>query len=437
MRRHFFIALAVSFAVLAAGLLAYYWANLPITLRVAVGPMGSQNTRLVAALSQHLARERHPLRLKLVLTESVAASAKAIDDDKVDLAVVRADVAMPLRARTAVIMHRDAAILMALPRSGIAQVADLKGRSIGVIRDDLGNRQLIATVLSQYEVPQDSVTIVPLDSGKDVQAALSEGRVDAVLAVSTVTGRTMTDAVAGATAAAGGPPVFIPITEADAIEQRLPVLETLEVVRGTFGGNPPRPAETFETVGVSHRLVAHINLDDSVVAELTRLIFSLRPALANDVSVANHIESPETSKSSVMPVHPGAAAYYEGAVLTFFERYGDWFYLVIMVLSIAGSGFAAMASSAASRARARNMMLLSELLAIVRAAHACTSEAELDRLERQADEILAAALVKAGHGHIDNAGVAAFTLGLDQARRAISERRQALGVAPSLSRAAE
>jgi hypothetical protein len=97
-----------------------------------------------------------------------------------------------------------------------------------------------------------------------------------------------------------------------------------------------------------------------------------------------------------------------------------------MALSIAGSGIAAMASSAANKARARNMELLRELLAIVRRAHEGRSIEELDELDRQADDILGAALAKAGSGGIDNAGVAAFTLGLDQARRAIGERRRIL-----------
>jgi hypothetical protein len=52
------------------------------------------------------------------------------------------------------------------------------------------------------------------------------------------------------------------------------------------------------------------------------------------------------------------------------------------------------------------------------------------------------ALAKAGSGGIDNAGVAAFTLGLDQARRAIGERRRILlaqggAEAPELAQAAE
>ena len=438
MRRPLFVTLAVGLAVLGGGLLAYQWNSLPTTLRIAVGPLGSENTRLVVALAQRLARERQAVRLKIVLTDGVAGSARAIEDGKAELAIVRTDVAMPVSAQTMAIMHRDAAILVTTPLTGISQISGLIGRNVGVVRDIPGNRALLELVLAQYEIAKENVTIVTLNSPNEVEAALESRRVDAVMAVGTVTGRTMTETIFGATQAAGGAPVFIPIGEADAIEQRLPVFETLEIVRGTFGGAPPRPAETFETVGVSHRLVARTSLDDGVVSELTRLIFSHRPALAAEVPLANRIETPETAKGSALPVHPGASAYYEGEVQTFFERYGDWLYLVIMVLSIAGSAFAAMASSAAGRSRARNMALLSDLLSIVRRAHDIATIEELDALDREADEILASALDKAGSGGIDNAGVAAFTLGLDQARRAIGERRRILlAQQPPLSQAAE
>ena len=426
MRRHLVITLAVGLAMLAASLLAYHWSQMPTTLRIAVGPMGSEDTRLVAAAAQHLTRERQSVRLKLVLTEGVAASAQAIDDDKVDLAVVRSDVALPLKAPTIAILHRDIALLMTLPNSGISQVSGLWGRNVGIIRNQNANRLLFETALEQYGIPKTSVTTIMLNTPGEVEEGLRTKRIDAVLAVGSVTGHTVTEAVAAVAAAAeGGAPVFIPLTEADAIAQRLPAFEELEVVRGSFGGAPPRPPDRLETLGITHRLVAQDRLDENVVAELTRLIFAIRPALATEVPLAHRIEAPETEKGSSLPLHPGAAAYYEGEVRSFFERYGDWFYLLIMALSILGSGAAGLASSAANQARARNMALLSELLAIVRDAHHAEPE-ELERLDRKADEILAQALAKAGSGGIDNAGVAAFTLGLDQARRAIAERRRIL-----------
>jgi TRAP transporter TAXI family solute receptor len=437
MRRHLFIALAACFATLAAGLLAYQWTSLPTTLRIAVGPPGSDDARLVLAAAQHLARERHGIRLRVLPTEGVAASAQAIEDGKAQLAIVRTDVAMPTKAQTVAIMHRDAALLLTTPQTGIAKVSGLWGRNIGILRGNPVDETLLRTILAQYEVPADSVPVVHLAGPSEVEAAFTLNRVDAVLVVGTVTSRAVAETVAAVAQAGGTPPVFVPVGEADAIELRLPAYESLEIVRGTFGGTPPRPAETVETLGVSHRLVALETLDDRVVSELTRLIFAIRPALSTEIPLANRIEGPELSKSAALPIHSGAAAYYEGEIQTFFERYGDWFYVALFGLSILGSGAAAFASRAANRSRARNIALLGELLAIVRSARDARSEDEIDALERRADAILATALAKAGGGGIDSSGVAAFTLGLDQAQRALTERRMILLAHPPLSQAAE
>ncbi|HEY8565519.1 MAG TPA: TAXI family TRAP transporter solute-binding subunit [Beijerinckiaceae bacterium] len=438
MRRLVLTLLAAALALFALSLLGVQYLTAPTTLRVAVGPMSSEDTRLMAAVAQYLARERAAVRVKLVLTEGVAGSAESLDNGKADLAVVRTDAAVPPKAQTLVIMHRDAAVLMTTGATKIERVAGLSGKTVGIVRRIDANAKLLATVLNHYEIEPGTVRTILFDSAAAVADALRAGEIDAVLAVGTPSGKTVTDAVAAVTQAAGGPPVFVPINEADAIAQRLPAFESFEIVRGTFGGSPPRPMESVTTLGVNHRLVATPELDDDIASELTRLIFAMRPAIATEVPLANRIEAPDTSKSSSLPVHPGAAAYYEGEVQTFFERYGDWMYLGIMVISIAGSAAAAMAGKTANHNRARKVSLLNRLLDIVRAARRADTLAELDALESEADDILGRALSKAGQDGIDEASMVAFTLGLDQARHAIGERRRWLETHPTpLSQAAE
>ncbi|MFE1600740.1 TAXI family TRAP transporter solute-binding subunit [Methylobacterium sp. ID0610] len=421
MRRHVPITLAALLALLAAGLLAYQWAWLPSTLRVAVGPPGGEDTRMIGAIAQSLTRNHEDVRLRVVPTSGTAESAAVAEREKADLAVVRSDVGIPASTQTVAILHRDAAVLMTADPA-LTTVPDLNGRRVGVVRPQVGNAKLLDTLLEQYELPPGSVAVVPLGHGDDAGRALKEGQADAVFVVAPLTGPTMREAVASI-ARAGLQLGFIPVGEAAAIVRRSPVLEAVEIGRGTFGGTPPRPAEAFTTIGVSHRLVAQAKLPDSTVSELTRLIFVTRPGLVGEVPLANQIEAPETAKGASLPLHPGAEAYYDGEIETFFERYGDWFYLLVMCLSILGSAAATLVSRAANRSRARDMELLRQLLAIVRATRDVEDEDELFDLEHKADEILAAALARAGTGAIDNAGVAAFTLGLDQARRAIAERR--------------
>jgi TRAP transporter TAXI family solute receptor len=427
MRRSLALLLAACLALFGLGLVAYQFAVQPTVLRLAVGPPAGEDARLASAAAQWLLRERASLRLRVVPAAGEEDAAAALSEGKADLAVVRTDIAMPAKAQTMAIMHRDAGLLIAPERSGIRRVADLRDRAVGIVRRLPANSRMLETILRQYQIPPETVRLVPLGGPGDVEAALRAGSIDAAFAVGAVSGRLLGDTVAAvAQAGDGAAPVFVPVSEADAIALRSPMLQSLELVRGAFGGTPPRPAEALRTLGTSHRLVASSQLDDATVAEATRLLFTMRPALSADVPVADRLEGADTSKSSSLPVHPGAAAYYDGEVQTFFERYSDWIYLGIMALSIAGSALAGIASTAAARNRTRTLGLLEQVLGIVRLARSAGTEPELQALEREADEVLAVALGKAGTGGLDEAGISAFTLGLDQARQAISERRRML-----------
>lgn len=438
MRRPFLIGLAASLLAIGLGLLGWRVMSAPTVLRIGVGPAGTEDARLIAAIAQNLSHEHETVRLKIVPTDGEAESAEALDEERVDLAVVRTDIAVPEKSQTIAILHRDAAVLVALPDRGIATLSDLRGHAIGIVRKVAANRQLLDSLLAHYEVPKDSVRVEVIETAAEVEEALRSRRVDAVLAIGSLGGRTLTETVAGAAAAGGAPPVFVPVSESEAIALRSPVYESLDIVRGAFGGAPPRPADVVKTLAVSHRLVGATSLEDATVSELTRLLFVMRPALAREVPLANRIEAPDVSKSSALPNHPGAAAYYEGEVQTFFERYDDWIYLGVMVLSIVGSAFAGLASTAGARRRARTLGMLQRLLGIVRLARAAESAHELGALEHECDEILGVALDEAGTGGLDDAGVSAFTLGLDQARHAIAARRAAIGDArPPLAAAAE
>ena len=353
MQRPALLALAALLLAIGISALAWQIGSAPTTLRVAVGAPGSEDSRLIAAIGAALSRERETIRLQIVPTRGPAESARALDEGRADLAVARTDIAMPEKGQTVAIMHRDVVLMLARPGGGVATVPDLRGRTIGIVRDVAANRRVLDAMLAFYDVPQVDVRVVPLAGAPEIEQEMRAGRVDAVLAVGTLSGRTVTETFAAAVAAAGGAsPVIVPVPEAEAIAQRSAIFETFEIVRGAFGGSMARPAEAVRTLGVNHRLVASANLEEEHMSELARLIFALRPRVAAEVPLANRIEAPDTSKSSSLPVHPGAAAYYDGEVQTFFERYSDWIYVGIMVLSILGSCFAGFASTVAARRRA-------------------------------------------------------------------------------------
>jgi TRAP transporter TAXI family solute receptor len=413
------------FAACAVVAFLFHMATAPTVLRLAAGPIGSDDVRMAAAIVQGVNREKSGIRLRLVLADGLADSARRLERGEADLAILRPDVAMPTRAETLLIMRRFFPFFVAGATRNIERVSELRGRRIGVVTAPAENVELLKMVLGYYELPVEGVEIVPLRVD-DIQPAVSEGRIDVLFAVGALNASTRSPGVAVIRAAFGPTAVFIPIREADALAQRVPAIETGEIVRGAFGGDPPKPAEALPTISVTHRLVADQRIDDQSVAELTRRILSQRAALANEVPAMQGIEAPSTARDAALPVHPGAIAFLDGTERSFFDRYGDWFYLGVMAMSLLGSAGAAMLSQASQTRRRAAMQGLTRVVQMISAAREAERVETIEELEREADSILAAALDDMARQHIDEAGLAAYRLAMDQLGRAVAERRRTL-----------
>jgi len=423
MGRRGFMALAGGLALLGIAASVFYFVSQPRTLRLAVGPLGSEDARMAAGFVQGLNREKSSIRVRLVLTEGSEESAKRVDSGQADLAIVRPDIALPSQADTALITRRTFPFFITSKESAIGRIADLRGHKLGVVRNPAGNLALLKLVLAQYEVHPDEVEIVGLLPEEIVPAA-REKRIDAFFSINAVGSRANNDGIGRLRSAWGEDPVLIPIREADAIQARHRSIEVGEIVRGALGGDPPRPAETLPTIAITSRLMAAQSLDDSLVGELVKNVLALRLTLAAELPSIQGLEAPSTDKDSPLPVHSGAAAFIDGDQETFFERYGDWFYLGVMGLSMLGTGGAAVLSRESAARRRRAMAGLDRLLALLTEIRAAPDEIALQGLEREADGVLMQVLGDYSQGDIDGGGLSAYRLAMDQVGRAAAERRQ-------------
>ncbi|KRE11278.1 hypothetical protein ASE63_20185 [Bosea sp. Root381] len=407
------------FGITAAG---FYVANQPHTLRLAVGPLGSEDARMAAGFVQGLNREKAPVRLRLILTEGSQESARKVDDGEADLAILRPDIALPAKADTALITRRTFPFFITGKETAIGRIADLRGKRIGVVRNPPGNIPLLRLVLEQYEVRAEDVTIVGLTPDEIVPAA-REKRIDAFFSVNAVGARTSGDGTGRLRSAWGEDPVLIPIREADALAARVRAIETGEIVRGALGGDPPRPSENLPTIAITSRLFAAQDLDEDVVGSLVSALLGLRVTLAAELPQIQGLEAPATDKDAPLPVHIGAAAFIDGEQKTFFERYGDWFYLGVMGLSLLGTGAAGVLGRESAVRRKRAMAGLDRLLALLPKIRATSDVAALNLYRAEADAILLEVLGDFGQGDLDSSAIAAYRLVFDQVSRAVVEAK--------------
>jgi TRAP transporter TAXI family solute receptor len=434
-RKMTLIVVAGALAIVAAVAGAYYFAMKPVPLRVAVGPANSDDVKVVQALVQAFSRDHNAVRLRPILTEGATASAKALADGKVDLAIIRGDLDVPKNARAVATLRKNV-VVMWVPaaakgkKSGpkITKIAQLAGKRIGVIGRTQANINLLNIILRQYGVDPAKVTTVQF-STTEVAEAVKDQKVDAFLAAGPVNSKITADAIT-ASSREGGVPTFLAIDSAEAIAQNFPMYEASEIPAGVFGGSPARPDDDVKTISFSHYIVARQGLTEATVAAFTRQLFSIRQQLITDFPLAAKIETPDTDKDAVIPVHPGAAAYVDGEEKTFLDRYSDYIWWSLMGLSAMGSAGAWFASYLKKDERTSNASQRDRLLDMLALARHSESLEELDQMQAEADTILRDTLNCFEHGAIEEGTLTAFNIALEQFHNAVADRKSLIGMIP-------
>ena len=440
-----------SLLVLAAGIFLFgaaaatlYYVLRPVTLRIAVGPPGSDDQKLIQALAQIFARDSLSVRLAPISTEGATESLALLTAKKADLAVARGDLDLPGNAESVAILRKNVVVLWApsgLPTKGskkqpaakIKEIGELAGHRIGVIGRTQSNTTLLRVILTESGVNPDKVTITQFATNQIAELA-RDTAIDAYMAVGPLDSKITTEAIA-ATAKARGEPKFLPIDVADAIAQKHPLYDSEEIPGSVFSSSPARPEDKVDTVSVNHLIVAPKSLSDTTVGTFVRQLFAIRGELAKEVPGAAKIEKPDTDKDAALPAHQGAAAYIDGTERTFLEKYSDYLWGGILLLSGLGSAGAWLRHYLQRNEREQITQHRDNLLGLISRARQAESPEQLSAMQSEADGILRETLECYDDGTIEEGDLSAIGLVLEQFHHAVADRRMAMGAeAPDLPR---
>jgi TRAP transporter TAXI family solute receptor len=409
----------------------------PEILRLAVGPANSDDLKVAQALTQAFAQSHSHIRLRPIQTDGAAASAKALEEGKADLAIIRGDLEVPKNAQAVATLRKNVAVLWVPPpakgkgkKSGpkITKIAQLAGHRVGVVGRTPANVSLLKVILQQYGIDPNKVEIIQFPASEAAEAIRNQ-KADAFLAAGPVNSKITADAIS-ASIHDGGTPTFLAIDSAEAIAQNHPMYEASEIPAGAFGGSPDRPDDEVKTISFSHHIVARKGLPEDTVAAFTRQLFAIRQQVMTEFPLAAKIETPDTDKDAAIPVHPGAAAFVDGEEKTFLDRYSDYIWWGLMALSAMGSAGAWFASHLKKDERNSNSHSRERLLDMIAAARRSGTTEELDQMQSEADDILRDTLQCFDHGTIEEGALTAFNIALDQFHNAVADRRAMLTSMP-------
>ena len=431
------LLIAAALLIVAAIAGAAVLLSRPATLRIAVGPPGSDDQKLIQSLAQTFISEGSPMRLTVVSTAGPVESLTLLTNGEADLAVGRADEEMPKGAGAVAILRKNVVVLWAPgPRKGakketkkLKEVSDLEGHRIGVLGRTQINLTLLKVILTESGVNPDKVT-TSLFSVSQMTDMVKDPSIDAFMTVGPLDSKITTDAII-ATARLRGEPTFIPIDVSESLSHKHPLYESEEIPGSSFTSAPARPEDKIETIGVDHLIVAPKSLSDTTVGTFTRALFAVRPALARENHAASKIQKPDTDKDASIPAHAGAAAYLDGTERTFLDKYSDYFWGIILLMSALGSIGAWLRHYLRRDERNITGEHRDKLLLHISQVRKTDSVEDLDALQEEADEFLRETLECYDDGTIDENDLAAYGLVLEQFHHAVADRRAVIAGSPA------
>jgi TRAP-type uncharacterized transport system substrate-binding protein len=415
--------------VSGASLVAYRYYTHPVTLSVAVGSIDGEAAKAMSAIASRLVATSAPVRLKVIDSGTALEAAKAFSAGNSDLAVVRGDVGDLSKAQAVVVVSHMVALIVAPPGSTIDSMDKLKGRRVGVIGGD-ANTRLVDVLSKEYGL--DRAKMFKDIALSDARRAIQSKDVAALLIVIPLAQKYLSLVRGFFQQSAKTLPVLIPIDSAAAIAEAERAYESFDVPKGTLRGAPPVPDDDLTTLRTSLYLVANKKLSSDLITTLTQTIMSVRRELLGEQPIFAQITAPSTDADAYLPLHPGAATFYNGTQQGFMDEYGNWIYLTPMILGGAATALAAAWKFLGLGNPATSEGPLDSLYALGRRIRNAGTEAELSDIEEEIDDILKAQRARSADGDesaVDEAtlNVAAHRLeGLIHDRRAMLAKRPAV-----------
>jgi TRAP-type uncharacterized transport system substrate-binding protein len=397
-------------------------------LTIAVGLLDGEAAKLVSALARRLTATNAPVRLKLVETNSALEAADLFSSKRTDLAVVRGDVGDLTQAQAVVMLAHAVVLLVAPPGSSIADIADLKRASVGVVGGEI-NRKVVGVLTQEYDLDRANVTFRNL-SPAETRQAFDAREVRAILLVVPLAEKYLTLLRGLFPRNPKTAPTLIPIEAAGAIAEKQRAYESFDVPKGTLRGSPPVPSDDLTTLRVSFYVVARKELDNDLVGNLTEALMKARRDLLGELPMLGQMAAASTDSDAYLPAHPGAAAFYNGTQQSFLDKWGDAIFLAPMIFGGLVSVLAASWKFLRAGEPRNREEALDSLYALGDRIRATQAETELSDIEREIDRLLQAQRAKSAAGEENALDVATLNVAAHRLQSLIHDRRILLATQP-------
>lgn len=412
------------FAV-AVAVVGYFAWTAPFTARLRIGAdrINSEPYEMASAIA-HVVRRTYPsVTIEVVETSGSAENMKLLADEKIDLALVRADAISRENVSLLAVLYQEVFQLLVRPESAIQSIKDLEGRRIAIPPITSGQYRAFWFLANHYGVAPERINAIPMPAHLATRA-IRDGEVEAVFHVRGSRNFRIRMLMNHT------PLRMVPIDQGRAMHLRQPAFRAAVVPKGAYRGDLPIPNADLPTVAVDRLLVARDDLRKTLVRAITAVLFEQRRDLALRTPLAAQIRQPARSLGTALPVHPGAVEYFDREKPSLLEEKAEFLALLLSVTVVLGSLLLAFKRHLNERRKGRIEDYSGELLELEKEAQSARSIPELNTHKARLTEILARVVDDMRMRRINAEGLQLFAFIWESVNYTVNDHEEQLRLGP-------
>ncbi|WIX33479.1 TAXI family TRAP transporter solute-binding subunit [Salinicola sp. JS01] len=288
----------------------------PVNLIFGTGGTGGSYYPIGGALKSVFEASDLVGNVQVVSTGASVQNINNITDGLNQIAIVMSDVAYdaikgqnqfdgnPADIKALAGMYPNVVQVVATADSGIHSIADLKGKRVGVGKVGSGVEQSASKVLESAGLSYDDLAQVSHTGYADSVTGMSNGNIDAAFFTSGVPNSSITGLMQSTDI------TFVPVSGdvASKLLEKYPYYENYEIPAGA----PERYdlGSAVDTVAIRNVMIVGSDMRNDVAEDLTKRFHDYLESGNVSVGALKQFDPASMNKNLVVPLHPGAEAYY-------------------------------------------------------------------------------------------------------------------------------